>query len=62
VHISNINVPDRIVKLEDKIEQTKEEKIAAVKVRILNWLQISEIKKRIFFCFLKKKRKTGRKK
>jgi ATP-dependent Clp protease ATP-binding subunit ClpC len=31
VHISNINVPDRIVKLEDKIEQTKEEKIAAVK-------------------------------
>ncbi len=31
VHIANINVPDRIVKLEDKIEQTKEEKIAAVK-------------------------------
>jgi ATP-dependent Clp protease ATP-binding subunit ClpC len=31
VHISNINVPDRIVKLEEKIEQTKEEKIAAVK-------------------------------
>ncbi len=31
VHISNINVPDRIVKLEDKIEQTKEEKISAVK-------------------------------
>ncbi len=31
VHISNINVPDRIVKLEDKIEKTKEEKIAAVK-------------------------------
>ncbi len=31
VHISNINVPDRIVKLEEKIETTKEEKIAAVK-------------------------------
>jgi ATP-dependent Clp protease ATP-binding subunit ClpC len=31
VHISNINVPDRIVKLEEKIEKTKEEKIAAVK-------------------------------
>lgn len=31
VHISNINVPDSIVKLEEKIEQTKEEKIAAVK-------------------------------
>jgi ATP-dependent Clp protease ATP-binding subunit ClpC len=31
VHISNINVPDRIVKLEEKIEQTKEDKIAAVK-------------------------------
>lgn len=31
VHISNINVPDRIIKLEEKIEQTKEEKIAAVK-------------------------------
>jgi ATP-dependent Clp protease ATP-binding subunit ClpC len=31
VHISNINVPDRIVKLEEKIELTKEEKIAAVK-------------------------------
>ncbi|HZH71978.1 MAG TPA: ATP-dependent Clp protease ATP-binding subunit, partial [Mariniphaga sp.] len=31
VHISNINVPERIVKLEEKIEQTKEEKIAAVK-------------------------------
>ncbi len=31
VHISNINVPDRIVKLEDKIEKTKEEKIKAVK-------------------------------
>jgi len=31
VHIANINVPDRIVKLEEKIELTKEEKIAAVK-------------------------------
>ncbi len=31
VHISNINVPDRIVKLEKKIEDTKEEKISAVK-------------------------------
>ena len=31
VHISNINVPDRIVKLEEKIEKTKEEKIKAVK-------------------------------
>ncbi len=31
VHISNINVPERIVKLEKKIEDTKEEKIAAVK-------------------------------
>ena len=31
VHISNINVPERIVKLEEKIETTKEEKIAAVK-------------------------------
>jgi len=31
VHISNINVPDRIVKLEEKIEKTKEEKINAVK-------------------------------
>ncbi|MGM0619921.1 MAG: ATP-dependent Clp protease ATP-binding subunit [Bacteroidota bacterium] len=31
VHIANINVPDRIVKLEEKIEKTKEEKISAVK-------------------------------
>ncbi len=31
VHISNINVPERILKLEDKIEKTKEEKIKAVK-------------------------------
>src|SRR6056297_316082 len=31
VHISNINVPDRIIKLEEKIEKTKEEKISAVK-------------------------------
>ena len=31
VHISNINVPEKIVKLEEKIETTKEEKIAAVK-------------------------------
>lgn len=31
VHISNINVPDRIVKLEKKVETTREEKIKAVK-------------------------------
>ncbi len=31
VHISNINVPERIVKLEQKIEATREEKIKAVK-------------------------------
>ncbi len=31
VHISNINVPERIIKLEEKIEKTKEEKIKAVK-------------------------------
>lgn len=31
VHISNINVPDNIIKLEEKIEKIKEEKIAAVK-------------------------------
>lgn len=31
VHISNINVPDRIIKLEEKIEKTREEKIQAVK-------------------------------
>ncbi len=31
VHISNINVPERIVKLEEKIEKTKEDKIKAVK-------------------------------
>jgi ATP-dependent Clp protease ATP-binding subunit ClpC len=31
VHISNINVPDRIIKLEEKIEKTKDEKIKAVK-------------------------------
>ncbi|WP_163711820.1 ATP-dependent Clp protease ATP-binding subunit [Mangrovibacterium lignilyticum] len=31
VHIANINVPDRIVKLEQKIENTREEKIKAVK-------------------------------
>jgi len=31
VHISNINVPEKIVKLEQKIETTREEKIAAVK-------------------------------
>jgi ATP-dependent Clp protease ATP-binding subunit ClpC len=31
VHISNINVPERIVKLEEKIEQIKEDKIGAVK-------------------------------
>ncbi len=31
VHIANINVPEKIVKLEQKIETTREEKIAAVK-------------------------------
>ncbi|QIA08254.1 ATP-dependent Clp protease ATP-binding subunit [Draconibacterium halophilum] len=31
VHITNINVPDNIVKLEEKIENTKEDKISAVK-------------------------------
>ncbi|MDO9614149.1 MAG: ATP-dependent Clp protease ATP-binding subunit, partial [Bacteroidota bacterium] len=31
VHLLNINVPDRIVKLEEKIEKTREEKIKAVK-------------------------------
>jgi len=31
VHISNINVPDRIVKLEEKIDKTRDEKIKAVK-------------------------------
>ncbi|MBA4411345.1 MAG: ATP-dependent Clp protease ATP-binding subunit [Bacteroidota bacterium] len=31
VHISNINVPERILKLEEKIERTKEDKIKAVK-------------------------------
>ena len=31
VHLLNINVPERIVKLEDKIEKTREEKINAVK-------------------------------
>ena len=31
VHISNINVPDSIVKLEERIEKVKEDKIAAVK-------------------------------
>ncbi len=31
VHISNINVPENILKLEEKIEKIKEDKIAAVK-------------------------------
>ncbi len=31
VHLLNINVPDRIVKLEEKIEKTREDKIKAVK-------------------------------
>lgn len=31
VHLSNINVPESIVKLEEKIENTREEKIQAVK-------------------------------
>ncbi|NLB26933.1 MAG: ATP-dependent Clp protease ATP-binding subunit, partial [Bacteroidales bacterium] len=31
VHIANINVPDKILKLEEKIEQIKEDKITAVK-------------------------------
>ena len=31
VHISNISVPDRIIKLEQQIEEIKKEKIAAVK-------------------------------
>jgi len=31
VHIANINVPEKIVKLEEKIESTKDEKIQAVK-------------------------------
>ncbi len=31
VHISNINVPEKILKLEEKIENIKEKKIAAVK-------------------------------
>ncbi len=31
VHISNINVPEKIVKIEEKIEQAKQDKIKAVK-------------------------------
>ncbi|MBT7000859.1 MAG: ATP-dependent Clp protease ATP-binding subunit [Prolixibacteraceae bacterium] len=31
VHIANINVPDKIIKLEEKIENIKDEKISAVK-------------------------------
>ena len=31
VHISNINVPDNILKLEEKIEHVKDEKVSAVK-------------------------------
>ncbi|MFW6222843.1 MAG: ATP-dependent Clp protease ATP-binding subunit, partial [Bacteroidota bacterium] len=31
VHISNINVPERILKIEQQIEETKKDKIAAVK-------------------------------
>jgi ATP-dependent Clp protease ATP-binding subunit ClpC len=31
VHIANINVPEKIIKLEEKIETTREEKIQAVK-------------------------------
>ncbi len=31
VHIANINVPEKIVKLEEKIESIREEKVAAVK-------------------------------
>ena len=31
VHIANINVPEKILKLEEKIEQTRDEKIQAVK-------------------------------
>jgi ATP-dependent Clp protease ATP-binding subunit ClpC len=31
VHIANINVPERIIKLEEKIEQTRNDKIQAVK-------------------------------
>jgi ATP-dependent Clp protease ATP-binding subunit ClpC len=31
VHISNINVPEKIIKLEEKIEKIKDEKITAVK-------------------------------
>ncbi|HPR33772.1 MAG TPA: ATP-dependent Clp protease ATP-binding subunit, partial [Prolixibacteraceae bacterium] len=31
VHIANINVPEKIIKLEEKIEATREEKIQAVK-------------------------------
>jgi ATP-dependent Clp protease ATP-binding subunit ClpC len=31
VHIANINVPEKIIKLEEKIESTREEKIQAVK-------------------------------
>jgi ATP-dependent Clp protease ATP-binding subunit ClpC len=51
VHISNINVPECIVKLEEKIEKIKEEKITAVKSQNFELAANFRDKEKIVFNF-----------
>ncbi len=61
VHISNINVPDSIVKLEEKIEKIKEEKITAVKSQNFELAANFRDKEKNFLQLLEKEKEAWEK-
>ncbi len=61
VHISNINVPDSIVKLEEKIEKIKEEKISAVKSQNFELAANFRDKEKNFLQLLEKEKEAWEK-
>lgn len=61
VHISNINVPESIVKLEEKIEKIKEEKISAVKSQNFELAANFRDKEKNFLQLLEKEKEAWEK-
>lgn len=61
VHISNITVPDSIVKLEEKIEKTREEKVAAVKSQDFEKAANFRDKEKSFIQLLEKEKENWEK-
>ncbi len=61
VHISNINVPEKIVKLEEKIEKIKEEKIGAVKSQNFELAANFRDKEKSLIQFLEKEKEIWEK-